>query len=347
MMNYSRVQIASIGYELAPVVVTSAELEQRLEPLYQKLRMQPGQLQALTGIGERRWWLPGTSLAEKAAAAGRKALSKAGLTPQDLGSLVYAGVCRESFEPATACRVADALGLQGQALVYDLSNACLGILNGMLEIANRIELGQIDAGMVVSCESSREIMELTIQRLLEQPDMPHFSASLATLTGGSGAVAVVLTAQNGHSNGHRLLGGVALAEPEHHELCRWGIEPNDSGLHRQYMQTDAVAVMKNGVELGRRTWAVFLETLNWSAEGIDRVICHQVGEAHQKTVLQTMGISEDKDFVTFPFLGNIGTVSLPITAAIAAERGAIRSGDRVGFLGIGSGLNCMMLGVEW
>ena len=47
------------------------------------------------------------------------------------------------------------------------------------------------------------------------------------------------------------------------------------------------------------------------------------------------------------FLGNIGTVSLPITAAIAEERGFLEPGDRVGWLGIGSGLNCLMLGIEW
>ena len=46
-------------------------------------------------------------------------------------------------------------------------------------------------------------------------------------------------------------------------------------------------------------------------------------------------------------LGNIGTVSLPLTAALAEEREFLRPGDRVGFLGIGSGLNCLMLGVEW
>ena len=43
----------------------------------------------------------------------------------------------------------------------------------------------------------------------------------------------------------------------------------------------------------------------------------------------------------------MGTVSMPITAAIAEERGFLSSGDRVGLLGIGSGLNCLMLGVEW
>ena len=52
-MRYSRVHIESIGYELAPVVVSTAELEGRLAPVYQALRMPPGQLELLTGISER------------------------------------------------------------------------------------------------------------------------------------------------------------------------------------------------------------------------------------------------------------------------------------------------------
>ena len=43
----------------------------------------------------------------------------------------------------------------------------------------------------------------------------------------------------------------------------------------------------------------------------------------------------------------MGTVSLPLTAALAEERGILLPGDRVGLLGIGSGLNCLMLGVQW
>ena len=38
-MKYSRVFIDAIGYELPPVVVTSQELETRLQPLYQALRI--------------------------------------------------------------------------------------------------------------------------------------------------------------------------------------------------------------------------------------------------------------------------------------------------------------------
>jgi len=43
----------------------------------------------------------------------------------------------------------------------------------------------------------------------------------------------------------------------------------------------------------------------------------------------------------------MGTVSLPLTAALASHRGFLQTGQRVAFLGIGSGLNCMMLGWQW
>ena len=125
-MKYAKVFITALGYELAPVVVTSAELEARLEPLYRTLHIAPGQLQALTGIRERRWWEPGYPLSQGAVAAGKKALAAAGVSPADIGVLIYAGVCREQFEPATACRVAAGLGISGDTTVFDISNACLG-----------------------------------------------------------------------------------------------------------------------------------------------------------------------------------------------------------------------------
>ncbi len=77
------------------------------------------------------------------------------------------------------------------------------------------------------------------------------------------------------------------------------------------------------------------------------MICHQVGLSHRQTVLRELGIDGRKEFSTFAHLGNIGTVSLPLTAAVAEERDFLKPGDRVGLLGIGSGLNCLMLGVEW
>jgi 3-oxoacyl-[acyl-carrier-protein] synthase-3 len=346
-MKYSRVFIEALGYELPPLVVTSAELEERLRPVFDALHIPPGQLEALTGIGERRWWEPGYPLADGAIAAARKALAGAAVPPMDIEVVVYGGVCREQFEPATACRVAAALEVGESAAVYDVGNACLGVLNGMVDVANRIELGQIRAGLVVSSESAREVVEATVDQLLKRPTMDHFRTSLATLTGGSGAVAVLLTDGSFGTPRRRLVGGVTQTAPQFHGLCRWGVVSDLSATLRHFASTDAAAILKHGVALGLRTWQAFLTRLGWLREQIDRIICHQVGALHRDTILTQLGIAADRDFPTFPYLGNMGTVSLPLSAALAEEREFLRPGDRVGFLGIASGLNCLMLGVEW
>jgi len=346
-MLYSNVYIDAFGYELPPNVVTSDDIERRLEPVYKALHFQKGQLEALTGIRERRFWDPDYSMNQGAIKAAQKAMDASSVPFEQIGMLIYGGVCRDNLEPATACAVSNGLGLGPDTQIYDVSNACLGVLNGMIQTANAIELGHIKAGLVVSCESARQIVEFTIDRLLETKNMDHFKKTIATLTGGSGAVAVLLTDASLSHTGHRLLGGVVRSAAVHHELCRWGPDTGipASGLH--IMQTDSIGVLQHGVTLGMETYAAFKKELSWPEDKPDKVICHQVGVTHQKNILSSIGIPEEKDFTTFKYLGNIGTVSLPITAAIANEREFLVKNDIVGFFGIGSGLNCLMLGVKW
>ncbi|MBW1822378.1 MAG: 3-oxoacyl-ACP synthase III, partial [Deltaproteobacteria bacterium] len=331
----------------APNVVTSDDLEKRLEPLYEALHFQKGQLEALTGIRERRFWDPGYKMYEGAVKAGKKAIENSGIAPESIGMLIYGGVCRDNLEPATACAVSHGLGLGSETQIYDISNACLGILNGMVQIANAIELGHIRAGLVVSCESARQIVDITIDRLLTAKDMEVFKKTVATLTGGSGAVAVLLTDISLSDKGHRLLAGVIRSAAEHYKLCRWGTDTEITSNSTQIMETDSVGVLQNGVKLGIETFNAFKDELSWPNNKPDKIICHQVGATHQNTILESIGIDKEKDFTTFKYLGNIGTVSLPITAAIASEREFLIKNDLVGFLGIGSGLNCLMLGIEW
>ncbi|MCP4745079.1 MAG: 3-oxoacyl-ACP synthase III [Desulfobacteraceae bacterium] len=346
-MLYNNVYLAGFGYELAPNVISSEDIENRLEPVYEKLHFQPGQLEALTGISERRFWDKNQKLSEGAVAAGRKAMNACDIPAHCIDMLIYGGVCRENLEPATACAVANGLGLSSGAIVYDVSNACLGVLNGMIHIANAIALGQIRAGMVVSAESSRQIMDLTIDRILKDRDMESFKQTIATLTGGSGAVAVMLCGQSMAPFGHRLLGGVNKNAAHHHDLCIWGPDSGIPASAPMVMRTDSVGILKHGIKLGVETYKAIKSELNWADDKPDKIICHQVGETHQRTFLQAIGMNESKDFTTFRYLGNIGTVSLPITAAIAQERDFFQPGDQVGFFGIGSGLNCIMLGLEW
>ncbi|PIE71102.1 MAG: 3-oxoacyl-ACP synthase III [Deltaproteobacteria bacterium] len=350
MFSYSRVYIDSIGYELAPNILTSDDVEARLLPVYETLHIQKGQLEALTGIRERRYWDPGFGMAEGAARAAQKMLARTGLPPGDIGMVIYGGVCRDNMEPATACAVADAVGVSPDAEILDISNACLGVINGIVKAADAIELGRIRAALVVSCESSGQIIDDSIDRMRANPTMDVFKTVVATLTGGSGAAAVLVTDgsfSEQQKRRHRILGGAVKQDVSHHRLCIWGRDAGYTENGHFFMNTDSVSVLKNGVALGTETFTAFRKGLDLPADKPDKIICHQVGASHQKTILASLGLPPEKDFSTYPYLGNMGTVSLPMTAAIAHERGYLNAGDMVGFFGIGSGLNCMMLGIDW
>ena len=62
---------------------------------------------------------------------------------------------------------------------------------------------------------------------------------------------------------------------------------------------------------------------------------------------ENVGLDLQKDFSTLEFLGNTGSASLPATLAMGIEKNILSVGDKAALLGIGSGLNCMMMGVEW
>ena len=113
------------------------------------------------------------------------------------------------------------------------------------------------------------------------------------------------------------------------------------------METDSEQLMAEGIATGQVTFADFLGTLGWEVADVDKVFCHQVGTVHRKQMLQSLGVTPDRDFSTLEWLGNTGSVALPLTMAIGLENGHVDRGDRVGMLGIGSGINSLMLAVEW
>jgi len=113
------------------------------------------------------------------------------------------------------------------------------------------------------------------------------------------------------------------------------------------MNTDAESLLLEGCELAVHTWGAFKEKLGWTNPQVDRSFTHQVGVAHRQRLYESIQLDMAKDFSTLEFLGNVGSVSLPLTMAMGVERDPPRKGERLALLGIGSGLNCIMLGVEW
>jgi 3-oxoacyl-[acyl-carrier-protein] synthase-3 len=75
------------------------------------------------------------------------------------------------MEPATASFVHHGLGLPASCLLFDISNACLGFLDGMVMLANMIELGQVEAGLVVAGETAEDLIASTLRHLLSEASL--------------------------------------------------------------------------------------------------------------------------------------------------------------------------------
>lgn len=319
----------------APEVRTSAEFDEIIGASYTRNGLRPGMLSKLAGIEERRWWPEGHSFVEGAIEAGRQALEAAGVDPERVGLLINTSVSREHLEPSIAVSVHTALGLPTDCLNFDLTNACLGFVNGMQLAATMIDAGQIDYALVVCGEGSRVPQERTLARLAaDDSTSEDITSQFATLTLGSGAAAMVLGRASEHPEGHRVVRGVTRAATQHHELCVGDFTE---------MRTDAQGLLVAGMGLAQDLWGEAAAEYGW--DDMDRYVIHQVSKVHTSRTAEALGIDQSRIPLTFPTLGNVGPAAVAIT--LAKEAPSLERGDRVLMMGIGSGLNMTCLELEW
>jgi 3-oxoacyl-[acyl-carrier-protein] synthase-3 len=332
--THSDTAILSVAAAHAPEVVTSADFDERLMPTYERLGTQPGLLENLAGIRERRWWPEGTLFAEAAAIAGQKAIDEAGIDRNRIGLLIDTSVCRDHLEPSAAVAVHHLLDLPSNCLNFDLANACLGFLNAIQVAGSMIDSGQIEYALIVDGEGSRHTQEATLDRLSsEDATVSDLFAEFASLTLGSGAAAMVLGRHSENPGSHRVVGGISQADSSHHAICVGTLDQ---------MRTDTKALLDAGLLLAKRAWADE-EHRGW--RDMDRYILHQVSQVHTSMMCDVLGIDPAKAPLTFPVLGNVGPAAVPIT--LAEEAASLSPGDRVLLLGIGSGINAMATEIIW
>lgn len=338
-MRYRQVCIEGLSYVVPTEELQTQEIESELSGLYQKLGMKPGWLQSVTGIRSRRFWPRHLRPSDVATNAAKGVLQNTNFDMQKIGALVSTSVCKDYLEPSVAAFVHGNLGLPPSCQNFDAGNACLGFLTGMLLVADQIELGRIQAGMVVAGESSREPTEATIARLKDPAaNMTTFRDNLATLTLGSAGVAMILTNRSISTTGHSFLGGISQAATQWSKLC--------VGTSTK-MTTDPAKLLTEGVALAKRTWGQVHSVVNLQSEWTKEYALHQVGRTNHDSVIQSLKIPPNKALRIYIDHGNVGSCGVPLTLAKLIEKGRIQSGDRAGLMGIGSGLNVMMLGVQW
>ena len=339
-MLFKNVAIEAVACALPTTIITSAEIESQLMATLDRIGIKPGIIEGLSGIRERRFWDIDQQASDVATLAAEKVLKQTGIPRETIGCLISTSVCKDYIEPSVASLVHGNLKLADHCINYDLGNACLGFVNAMASVGMMIDAGLIDYGLIVDGENSREVVEATIDRLGQPDAKPEaFRDQFATLTLGSGAVAMILCHRDLSTTGHMVNGSVTRAATRHSRLCLG---------QRDRMTADASKVLIFGVELAKQTWDLASRTLtNWSDAQIDAYMPHQVSRRNMEVLNDKLGLTAEKHHLNFPTLGNIGPAAVPITLGQAAESGRIRSGDHVALMGIGSGLNCSMMSVTW
>ena len=334
--HFANTAVLTVQTADASQVITTDDIDERLRETYQRVGLRTGMLERLAVIRERRWWPEGTTFVDGAATAGAKAISESGVDPARIGVMINTSVSRKHLEPSTAVAVHHELGLPRSCQNFDVTNACLGFVNGMELAAAMIDSGMVDYALIVNGEDSRIVQERTIDQLNRPGTVSRdVLAQFATLTLGSGAAAMVLGRADRHPEGHRLVGAVSRAGTEHHELC---IGDNDM------MRTDLKGLLDAGLALSEDLWANAAGDFDWAA-GMDRYIVHQVSKVHTKAMCDRFSIDPALVPTTFPTRGNLGPASVPFT--LAGQQDTLADGDRVLLMGIGSGLNASCLEIAW
>ncbi|MFJ3445782.1 3-oxoacyl-ACP synthase III family protein [Streptomyces sp. NPDC086081] len=296
--------------------------------------LMPGTLETLFGFRERPVAPAGTMPSDLAAHAAQRLLEQAGRAPDQIDLLIFAGVSEDVEEPATAHIVAHKLGITSP--VFDVRNACNGLLNA-LQIADAlIRAGQHSKVLVTTGEMG--------SLLSRQPVRDRTELSLLLPGCVMGDVGAAMLVEAGGRRG--ILGSHFLANS-----AGWPAavidNPHFSGT------PGACPVRFDGPLLsaafdGMET-AVFaeLDAMGVKLGDIDVFCLHEAATHVLPRFCAALHIPTDKVISTFEQYGNLATGSLPVQLAQAVEEGRVRPGNLVALFGLASGASAGFVLLEW
>ncbi len=303
---------------------TSKEIEFALMDSPLKLSID---IEARTGIKERRVRDPKMSLVDMALEACKKAIHQAGVDPKEIDLIIYCGVSREFIEPATATLIHHRLGLR-QATACDVSDACLGFIDGWFIADAMIASGRARLALVVTAEAGSKYSDLALRSILngEDPNL-HF----ASLTLGDGASAALLTSPIGKSKSGNLLTGLRESHGKYSSLC---IIPSNEEPMITYPVRLFEAALRN-FEINAKT---VVESTGWTINDIDWVVPHQASIGTIIRGGKKIGVPLERVAITVDKFGNMASAAVPFALAHSIEQKNIGPGSKVLIAAFGSGL---------
>jgi 3-oxoacyl-[acyl-carrier-protein] synthase-3 len=289
-----------------------------------------------TGIRERHIASETQTTASLGAAAAIEALKVANVLPADVDLIICSTSTPEYLFPATACLIQDAIGADN-AGAFDLLAACSGFIFALNLGAQAIKGGTAKTVVIIGSE--------TLSRVVNWKDRN------TCILFGDGAGAFVLQASekpggilNGiiRSDGS---GGDLLSIPaggSRHPLSEVALR---AGL--QYVQMDGKEVYRFATRVMASATESAITASGLKKEDIDLIIPHQANSRIIEAAAKGLKLPMDKFMVNVDKYGNTSTASIPLATVEAYEKGRLKSGDKIVFVGFGAGLTWGSLAAEW
>ncbi len=259
--------------------------------------------------------------------AGKAALKKAGVKPEDVDLLIYAGVARGWIEPATANLFQSELGLKS-ATCFDVMDACASWIRSLAIAKSFLAQKAYKLVMILNCEFTfREYANFDFK---SSDDLEN---AFSVFTIGEAATATILT-----SNGSEDDSVFSFKTwGEKHGLCKIPLpnaddfSPNHSsdGLKPMSFFTMPGELLSFTV---RKLVSHFKETQAIASKVHDIFIGHAVSVASTSKVVKLLGLDPSRVFETHARFGNTVAASLPLALAVAVAEGKLVRGMRVSLL---------------
>jgi 3-oxoacyl-[acyl-carrier-protein] synthase III len=323
-------EVASIGTAVPDQIVTNDDLSKKLDTSDEWIVER-------TGIRERRIARPDESLASLGVTAARQAMSRAGVTAEELDAIVLSTVSPDRRMPGTSCDVQALLGAE-QAAAFDISAACPGFIYGL----------SIAEGFVAT-GTSRTVLVLGGEKLSCITDWED--RSTAVLFGDGAGAAIVRPAQ---PDGRGILSTFLKTDGRLAPLL-WipgggSLEPVSEKVLRErshFMKMKGREVFKAAVLAMAEATDEALRRACVTADQIDLFVPHQANVRIIEATAKHAGIPMDKVMVNLEKYGNTSAASIPLALEQALEEGRVAKGSLLLFVAFGAGFTWGSAVVRW
>lgn len=328
-MGQTRAAILGTGHSYPEGILTNAELEKMVDTSDEWITSR-------TGIKQRRKAAPEEYTSQFAVRAGRQAIERAGLQPEDIDLILCATVSPDQILPSTGCIIQAELGAN-KAAAMDIVAACSGFLYGLTIADTMIRTGQSKRALVIGAEVLTQYVDYTDRGTCILFGDGAGAAVLGSADGDRGILATRIRSDGRFLEQLYSPGGGTRRRPTAETLAA-----GDHFFKMKGNELFKVAVRSMG-DISREV----LEDAGLSADEVKLFIPHQANQRITDAVGRNLGVENERIYSNIAMHGNTSSASIPIALDECVEAGRINEGDLVLLASFGGGVTWGGVLIRW